>query len=120
MKNIGYKPQDIRDVAKMIGIISEGNCHLKLSNPEIAGMIAGYVDSLERRIEKAKIAYRQQKEKLDRLEKPELWRFAAPESVPPDYREEYLRRLKDGKVKPVSENGVRLVKTKGGMIENHE
>lgn len=114
MKDIGHKPQNLDDVARMVGLSDNGR--LKFSSPELAAVIVGYINDLERRLEKAKSVYREQRSKLDRLEAPELWRFEAPKSIPPDYRVEYLRRLKEG-VRPVSENGVRLIKTASGMIE---
>lgn len=116
MKNIGYKPQNLLDVARMAGLINDRNEHLKFTLPELAAMVVKYIDSLESRLDKAKGVYREQRDKLARLESPELWRFEAPKSIPPDYRAEYLRRLKEG-VHPISENGLRLIKTTSGRIE---
>lgn len=116
MKNIGYKPQNLMDIARMINIINDQNEHLKFTLPEIAAMVVSYIDALERRLDKAREVYRQQRDRLVKLESPELWRFEAPKSIPPDYRAEYLRKLKEG-VRPISENGVCLVKTASGMVE---
>lgn len=116
MKKIGYKPQNLADIARVIGLIKGENEHLQFTSPELAAMVVSYIGALERRLERAKDVYREQRDRLARLESPALWRFEAPKSIPSDYRAEYLRRLKEG-VRPISENGLLLVKTASGWVE---
>lgn len=105
MKNIGYNPQNTKQLAIVIGLIDNNNAHLKYTEAELTGLIHGYIKGLEDRLEKAKKIYKEQRAKLNKLESPELWRFEAPKSVPPDYREEYLRKLKQGAYRPIDEHG---------------
>jgi hypothetical protein len=70
--------------------------HLKYTFYEILQTLDKHLISLERDLEKLEKNNKEQQEKIDRLSSPELWRFGPKNEAPPDYRAEYMRRLRAG------------------------
>ena len=81
----------LRGIAEKFGLAEQ---HLKYSERELVGMVDLLITSLQSRLEKAKRIYREQQAEINKLKSPELWRFGEISAVPPDYKDEYLRRVR--------------------------
>jgi hypothetical protein len=86
-------PTNMRALLEKHNIIKKG---LKYSNYEMLQALDLALTVQRDRLEKAKNVYREQAEKIERLSSPSLWRFSTKLEAPPDYRAEYMRRLKNG------------------------
>lgn len=72
--------------------------HMKLSEREALSLLELAMSDMATRLEEAKRIYREQRQEIDKLKQPQLWRFDSPKSVSPDFKTEYLRRLNAGDV----------------------
>lgn len=86
-------PANLRALLEKHGIIKKG---LKYNRYEMLRDLDIALREQEGRLEKAKRVYREQAEKIEKLSSPSLWRFATKLEAPPDYKAEYMRRLKNG------------------------
>lgn len=101
MKREDRQYTSLRSLTDAYGITKE---YAKYTQQEMLDSLKRYVDGVNGRIESAKRIYRQQQAELESLKSPELWAFKAPNHIPPEYRAEYLQRLKNG----IGEKGVKL------------
>lgn len=69
---------------------------VKYTEIEMVQLINLHIKSLEGRLAKAREVFKEQRKRIKHLESPELWRFGITHQAPPDYKAEYLRRLKSG------------------------
>jgi len=86
-------PTNIKSLLEKHDIIKKG---LKYSNYEMLQALDRTLRVQKNRLEKAKKIYREQAEKIEKLSSPSLWRFSTKSEAPPDYKAEYMRRLKNG------------------------
>lgn len=86
-------PTNLRAVLEKHKIIAKG---LKYSDYELLQSLDRALRVQANRIEKAAKIYKEQKKKIEELSSPELWRFSTRVEAPPDYKAEYMRRLKNG------------------------
>lgn len=102
MKKHVVTPRTLSELTELCGLSKTG---MKYTQAELINMLYCHISGLEGRLDTAKNVYRQQRKELDALKSPELWAFKAPNHIPPDYKAEYLRRLKKG----IGPDGMRIV-----------
>ena len=85
-------PTGLREALEKHGLIVKG---MKYTNYELLQILDKTLTTQERSLAKAREIYREQEAKIERLSSPQLWRFSTRTEAPPDYKEEYMRRLKD-------------------------
>lgn len=86
-------PTNLRALLEKHNLIKKG---LKYSNYEMLQTLDLTLKVQGARLERAKRIYREQAEKIEKLSNPSLWRFSTKSEAPPDYKAEYMRRLKNG------------------------
>jgi hypothetical protein len=85
--------KNLKQVLATHGVIDD---HLKYTELEIASLLDKHLCRQEGRIRKAIKIYKEQRSRINELSSPELWRFGPKREAPPDYKAEYLRRLRAG------------------------
>lgn len=92
MKELSYRVQNVRDLCKQCELIDP---NLKYTDLELLNLLDIHIRGLEGRLEKARRVYKENMAKLKKLENPQLWRFGNVTQAPPDYKAEYMRRIKE-------------------------
>lgn len=83
----------LRDLCSAWGLLDPKK-HYKYTELEMAQMLDMLLRQQEGLLEKARRIYKEQRSELERLKSPELWRFGTRTQAPPDYKAEYMRRIR--------------------------
>lgn len=114
MKNKPLPLTSIKDIAREFGLV-DMNSHLKYTDLELIQLVALHIRSLEGKLEKARKIYKEMRTELEELKSPKLWSFGLTREAPPDFKAEYMKRIKQ---KTVGHTGaVRAVRDVASVSE---
>ena len=93
-KALARQTGNLKALASKWGLI-DLNKPVKMNEHEVVDLIDALLVSNYRRLEKAKRVYREQRVELDTLKQEPLWRFGKMNEAPPDFKQEYMQRMRE-------------------------